>query len=68
MHEDREEGVPQAPLYKEILYTEAEVDARIAAMAVDITRIYKGSGHLVREPPERRTAFYGEVDAGDPAP
>ncbi|MGO8724679.1 MAG: phosphoribosyltransferase [Acidimicrobiales bacterium] len=46
MHEDREEGVPQAPLYKEILYTEAEVDARIAAMAVDITRIYKGRDTL----------------------
>ena len=26
-------------LYKEILFTESEVDARIAAMAVDITRM-----------------------------
>ena len=36
----------QASLYKEILYTEAEVDARIAAMAVDITRSYKGTDTL----------------------
>lgn len=39
-------GVPQAPLYKEILYTESEVDARIEAMAADITRMYKGTDTL----------------------
>lgn len=33
-------------MYKEILYTEEEVDARIAEMAVDITRIYKGTDTL----------------------
>jgi len=32
---------PSSMLYKEILFTESEVDARIAAMAVDITRNYK---------------------------
>jgi len=36
----------QTSLYKEILYTESEVDARIAEMAVDITRNYKGTGTL----------------------
>ena len=33
----------QESLYKEILYTEVEVDARIAAMAVDVTVDYKGT-------------------------
>ncbi len=36
----------EAPLYKELLYTEAEVDARIAEMAAEITRRYKGTGTL----------------------
>jgi hypoxanthine phosphoribosyltransferase len=44
--EAREQVVVQAPLYKEILYSEAEVDARIAEMAIDITRIYKGTDTL----------------------
>jgi hypoxanthine phosphoribosyltransferase len=30
-------------LYKEILYTESEVDARIAVMAADITTMYRGT-------------------------
>lgn len=46
MPEVRDPGMPQAPLYKQILYTEAEVDARIGEMAVDITRIYKGRDTL----------------------
>lgn len=46
MPEVREQAVPQPPLYEEILYTEAEVDARIAEMAVEITRIYKGTDTL----------------------
>jgi hypoxanthine phosphoribosyltransferase len=33
-------------LYKEILYSEAEVEARIAEMAVEITRSYKGTDTL----------------------
>ncbi len=37
---------PSSMLYKEILFTESEVDARIAAMAVDITRNYKGTDTL----------------------
>ncbi|MFZ2059198.1 MAG: phosphoribosyltransferase family protein [Acidimicrobiales bacterium] len=44
--EVQEPGVTQISLYKEILYTESEVDARIAAMAVDITRNYKGTDTL----------------------
>ncbi|MGO9583690.1 MAG: phosphoribosyltransferase [Acidimicrobiales bacterium] len=36
----------ETPLYKEILYTESEVDARIAEMAVDITHRYKGTDTL----------------------
>lgn len=46
MSEVREPVTSQAPLYKEILFTESEVDARIAEMAVDITRKYKGTDTL----------------------
>lgn len=35
-----------SPLYKKILYTEREVDSRIAAMAAEITRKYKGADVL----------------------
>jgi hypoxanthine phosphoribosyltransferase len=42
----QEPGTAQAPLYKEILYTESEVDTRIAEMAVDITRRYRGTDTL----------------------
>ena len=41
-----EPAATKVSLYKEILYTEAEVDARITAMAVDITRGYKGRDTL----------------------
>jgi hypoxanthine phosphoribosyltransferase len=36
----------QVPLYKEILYTEAQVDARIAEMARAISRSYRGTDTL----------------------
>lgn len=36
----------QGCLYKEMLYTEAEVDARIAEMAADIVRKYDSTGTL----------------------
>jgi len=42
----QEPGTAQAPLYEEILYTESEVDTRIAEMAVDITRRYGGTDTL----------------------
>lgn len=38
--------VREPSLYKKILYTEEEVDARIAVLAADITRSYKGSDVL----------------------
>lgn len=46
MAEDSEQMGTQVPLYKEILYTESQVDSRIAQMAADITRIYKGANTL----------------------
>ena len=48
--EVQEPGMTQVSLYKEILYTESEVDARIAAMAVDIARNYGSSGISVGNP------------------
>ena len=39
-------GATPTSLYKEILYSESEVDARITVMAVDITRNYKGTDTL----------------------
>jgi len=41
-----QQPVPPPRLYKKILFTEAEVDARIAEMAVEITRVYKGTDTL----------------------
>ena len=46
MPEIREPAAPKLSLYKQILYSEAEVDARIAEMATDICRIYKGTDTL----------------------
>ena len=39
-------GSTKTPLYEEILYSEAEVDQRIAEMAAEITRRYKGTDTL----------------------
>lgn len=46
MPKGHEHGIEEVRLYKELLYSESEVDARIAEMAVDITQSHKGTETL----------------------
>jgi hypoxanthine phosphoribosyltransferase len=46
MSKSQPEASQHGPLFQEILYSESQVDARIAEMAIDITQEYKGTKTL----------------------